>query len=150
LDVKIELASSATDMELQLQQREKEGIQILDLHGHLTEGASEAKLRAAIVDLTEAKIVNVILNFAGVIEIDADGLGALSFCDARLTSLSGAMRLLNLSPRHLDLMVITKLNTISQVFTDEQNAINSFFPDRASLRYDILEFVEQPHEPSDL
>ncbi len=131
-------------MELQFHLREKEGIQILDLQGHLTEGASEAKLRAAIVGLAEAKTVNVILNFAGVMEIDADGLGALTFCDARLTSSGGALRLLHLSQRHLDLMVLTKLNTVSQIFTDEQDAVNSFFPDRASLRYDILEFIEEP------
>ena len=131
-------------MELQLHQREKEGIQILDLHGHLIEGASEARLRGVIVELAEARTVNVILNFAGVTEIDSDGLGALVFCDARLTQASGALRLLNVSARHLDLLVLTKLGTISEVFTDEQDAINSFFPDRAALRYDILEFVEDP------
>jgi anti-sigma B factor antagonist len=131
-------------MDLQLHQREKEGIQILDLHGHLIEGASEARLRSAISELAEARTVNVILNFAGVTEIDTDGLGALVFCDARLTRASGALRLLNLSARHLDLMVLTKLDTISEVFTDEQDAVNSFFPDRAALRYDILDFVEDP------
>ena len=131
-------------MDLQLHQREKEGIQIVDLHGHLIEGASEARLRAVIVELAEARTANVILNFAGVTEIDNDGLGALVFCDAHLTQASGALRLLNVSPRHLDLLVLTKLGTISEVFTDEQDAINSFFPDRAALRYDILEFVEDP------
>ena len=131
-------------MDLQLHQREKEGIQILDLHGHLLEGASEARLRAAIIELAEARTVNVILNFASVTEIDTDGLGALVFCDAWLTRASGALRLLNLSARHFDLMVLTKLDTISEVFTDEQDAVNSFFPERAALRYDILEFVEDP------
>jgi anti-sigma B factor antagonist len=131
-------------MDLQLHQREKEGIQILDLQGHLIEGASEALLRAAIIELAEAKTANVILNFAGVTEIDTDGLGALVFCEARLERASGALRLLNVNARHLDLMVVTKLDTISEVFTDEQDAVNSFFPDRAALRYDILEFVEDP------
>jgi len=133
-------------MEFQFQQREKEGIQILDLHGHLIEGVSEAKLRAVIVEMAAARTVNVILNLAAVTHIDADGLSALVFCDAHLTSSSGALRLLNISPRHLDLMVLAKLDTISQVFTDEQDAVNSFFPDRVALRYDILEFVEEPNE----
>ena len=131
-------------MDLQLQQREKEGIQILDLHGHLIEGASEARLRTVIIELAEAGTVNVILNFAGVMELDTDGLSALVFCDARLRRASGASRLLKVSARHLDLMVLTKLDTISEVFIDEQDAVNSFFPDRAALRYDILEFVEEP------
>jgi anti-sigma B factor antagonist len=133
-------------VDLQVRRREKEGIQILDLQGRLTEGASEARLRGAILDLVTAKTVNVILNFAGVMEIDADGLGALTVCDARLMSAGGAQRLLNVSPRHLDLMILTKLSTVSRIFTDEQDAVNSFFPDRASLRYDILEFVEEPRE----
>jgi anti-sigma B factor antagonist len=87
--------------------------------------------------------VNVILNFAGVSEIDADGAGAVVFCDARVVRSGGALKLLNLSPRHLNLMVITKLDTLSEVFTDEQDAVNSFFPDRKVNRYDILEFVEE-------
>ena len=130
-------------MDLEFHHRERKGIQILDLHGHLIEGASEARLRAAIVELAEARTTNVILNFAGVSEIDADGLSALVFCEARLVSSSGALRLLNLSPRHLDLMVLTKLDTVSKIFTDEQDAVDSFFPDCAVLRYDILEFVEE-------
>ena len=133
-------------VDLQLQQREKEGIQILDLHGRLIEGATEARLRAVIIELAEARTVNVILNFAGVTEIDTDGLGALVFCDSLLARASGALKLLNLSARHLDLMVLTKLDTISEVFSDEQDAVNSFFPERAALRYDILEFVEDPEK----
>lgn len=142
------LRSQIKAMDLQLHQREREGIQILDLHGHLIEGTSEARLRSVIIELAEARTVNVILNLAGVTEIDTDGLGALVFCSARLVRASGALKLLNVSARHLDLMVLTKLDTISEVFTDEQDAVNSFFPDRAALRYDILEFVEDPDKGS--
>jgi anti-sigma B factor antagonist len=131
-------------MDLQLLQREKEGIQILDLRGRLVIGESEATLRTAIVSLAEGGVVNVILNFAGVTEIDADGLSALAFCNARIVRSGGALKLLKISPLHLRLMVLTKLNTEFDVFTDEQDAVNSFFPDRAVRRYDILELVEGP------
>lgn len=130
-------------MTFQFHQREKEGIQILDLEGHLIEGASEASLRAFIVALAETRAVNIILNFGGVTEIDADGAGAVVFCDARIVSSGGALKLLNLSPRHVSLMVLTKLDTISKVFTDEQDAVNSFFPGREVHHYDVLEFVEE-------
>jgi anti-sigma B factor antagonist len=130
-------------MDFQFHQREKEGIQILDLRGHLIEGIAEASLRGLIVELAEARVVNVILNFAGVSQIDADGAGAVLFCDAHIVRSGGALKLLNLSPRHLNLMVLTKLDTISEVFTDEQDAVNSFFPDRKVCRYDVLEFVEE-------
>jgi anti-sigma B factor antagonist len=130
-------------MDLQLHQREKEGIWIFDLRGSLIIGDSEAILRSTIVALTEGRDVNVILNLAGVTEIHDDGLGALVFCNARIGRSGGALKLLNLSPRHLSLMVLTKLESVFEVFTDEQDAVNSFFPDRAVRHYDILEWVQE-------
>ena len=130
-------------MSFEFHPREKEGIQILDLHGHLIEGASEARLRAAIGALAGGGAVNVILNFAAVTEIDGDGASAVVFCDATVTSSGGALKLLNLSPLHVSLLVLAKLDTLSEVFTDEQAAVNSFFPGRAVQHYDVLEFVEE-------
>lgn len=130
-------------MNLQLQQRKKEGIRIFDLRGHLVIGDSEAMLRAAILALAEEGAVKAILNLAGVTELDDDGLGALVFCDAQITRSGGALKLLNLSPIHLGLMVLAKLETVFEVFMDEQDAVNSFFPGRAVRRYDILDWVEE-------
>ncbi len=134
--------SLRTTVDFQLDQREKEGIWILDLRGHLITGDSEAILRTAIVALAEERDVNIILNFAGVTEIDDDGLRALVFCHARIVRSGGALKLLNL-PLHLSLMVLTKLDTVFEVFTEEQDAVNSFFPDRAVRHYDILEWVQE-------
>lgn len=128
-------------MELQVHQREKEGIRILDFRGHLLIGGSEALLRKTIVDLAEAGAVNIILNLAGVTEIDEDGLSVLIFCYARFAKSGGALKLLNLRP-DLSLMILTKLDTVFEVFTDEQAAINSFFPARAVRPYDILQWVQ--------
>ena|SRR5216684_4744108 len=130
-------------MELQVYQREKEGIRILDFRGHLLIGDSEALLRKTIVELAEAGAVNIILNLAGVTEIDDDGLGALIFCYARIVRSGGALKLINLMPLHLSLMVLTKLDTVFEVFKDEQDAVDSFFADRAIRHYDVLEFVHE-------
>ncbi len=105
-------------------------------------GDSEKSLRTAIVALAETRAVNVVLNFAGVTEIDDDGLGALVFCYARIVRSGGALKLLNLPP-HVSLMVLTKLDTLFEVFTDEQDAVNSLFPDRAVRHYDILEWLQE-------
>ena len=78
--------SRVTTVDFQLDQREKEGIWILDLREHLIIGDSEAIPRTAIVARAEARVVNVIFNFVGVTEIDGDGLGALVFCHARIVS----------------------------------------------------------------
>jgi anti-sigma B factor antagonist len=132
-------------MDLELHYREREGIRILDLRGHLIVGDSEAALRTAITALAKAGDVNVILNFAGLTEIDDDGLGALVFCYARIANSGGALKLLNLNPLHIDLTILTKVDTVFEVFKDEQDAVDSFFPDRAVRHYDILEFVQE-HE----
>jgi anti-sigma B factor antagonist len=128
-------------MDLQLGQREKQGICILDLDGSLIIGDSEAMMRNTIITLTEAGTVNIIVNLAGVTEIDEDGLSALIFCHARIAESGGALKLLHLRP-DLSLMVVTKLDTVFEVFTDEQDTVNSFFPDRAIRHYDILQWVQ--------
>ena len=98
--------------------------------------------------MAEARDVNIILNLAGVSEIDDDGLGVLVLCYARIVRSGGALKLHNLPP-HLSLTILTKLDTVFEVFSDEQDAVNSFFPDRVVRRYDILEWVrEQEKRPA--
>lgn len=130
-------------MDLQINQREREGIRILDLQGRLVFGDSESALRTTVIGLAKAGVVNVILNFAEAREIDDDGLGTLVCCCASLRRSGGALKLLNLSRVHMDLFVLMKLDTVFQVFQDEQDAINSFFPDRTARHFDILKFVEE-------
>lgn len=129
------------DMGLNLTKRQKEGICILDLRGRLVIGDSEAILRRVIVAMTRCGALNIVLNFAEVSEIDADGLGTLVSCYARLASLNGALKLMNLKPSHLNVMIAAKL-AMFEVFSEEQDAVNSFFPDRAVRRYDILEWIQ--------
>jgi anti-sigma B factor antagonist len=43
----------------------------------------------------------------------------------------------------MELLVLAKLDAVFEAFTDEQDAVDSFFPDRAIRRFDILEFVRE-------
>lgn len=135
--------ASRNPMDLKIDQREKEGIRILDLQGRLIFGESEAKLREAIRALAKDGVVKVILNLAQTDQIDEDGLGALIICNARLQKAGGTLKLVNFSPDHMDPALLMKQDTVLEVFRDEQDAVNSFFPDRAVRHYDILEFVEE-------
>jgi anti-sigma B factor antagonist len=128
-------------MDFELTKRQKEGIWILDLRGRLVTGNSGAILRNAIVAMTGDSALRVILNLSEVSEIDADGLGALVCCYARVVRLNGALKLLNLSRSHLKAMVSAKLATVFEVFSDEQDAVNSFFSDRAVRHYDVLDWI---------
>lgn len=130
-------------MELQIRQRNTQGITILDLKGRLALGESEALLRETITRLANAGAVNVILNCADLNEIDEDGLGFLVVCSTRLRKAGGALKLLNLSRDHLDLIVLARLEGTFDVFTDEIDAVNSFFPERAIRSFDLLEYAKR-------
>jgi anti-sigma B factor antagonist len=133
-------------MPLEISSREREGITILDLKGRITVGAEATALREHISSLGDAAR-NLVLNLEHVDYIDSTGLGALVVCSTSLRKRGGNMKLLNLNRRNIELLVMTKLATVFEIFTDEQDAINSFFPDRKIQKFDILSFVqEMKHE----
>ena len=129
-------------MALDIQQREREGIVILKLEGRITVGSEAGVLREKIAALNAAGTRNIVLDMAQVAYIDSTGLGALVMCATSLRKNQGNLKLLNLDRRSIDLLVMTKLDTIFEIFNDEQDAVNSFFPDRKIKAFDILSFVQ--------
>ena len=67
-------------MSLHIQQREREGITILDLDGRITVGPEATALRDKVAELSQAGVNNLVLNLAKVDYIDSTGLGALVMC----------------------------------------------------------------------
>jgi anti-sigma B factor antagonist len=133
-------------MSLEIHERDREGVLIVDLNGRLTVGDECSKFREHINKLIASGARNIILNMAQVDYVDSTGLGALVMYYTTLQREGGKVKLLNLTRRSIELLVMTKLTTIFEVFDDEQNAINSFFPDREIKRFDILNFVQQMKE----
>lgn len=130
-------------MSLDITQREREGIVVLDLKGRLTVGKEVTGFREMMTSLTGRGVHNIVVNLAGVDYIDSTGLGALVMCATSLRKNSGNMKLLNLNRRNIELLVMTKLATVFEIFTDEQDAVNSFYPDRKIKAFDILDFVQK-------
>jgi anti-sigma B factor antagonist len=128
-------------MGLEIGHRELEGIEIVDLEGRLAFGEEDLQFRNEIDKLVRTGKNRLVLNLARVTDIDTTGLGTLLFAMAKLRKAGGSLALVNLNPSHIELLVLAKLETVFEVFGDEQNAINSFFPGREIRRYDILEFV---------
>jgi len=64
-------------------------------------------------------------------------------CAISLKKQGGNMKLVNLNRRNIELLVMTKLATVFETFTDVQDAVNSFYPDRKIKPFDILEFVQK-------
>jgi anti-sigma B factor antagonist len=129
-------------MGLEIRKREREGVQILDLKGRLTVGEEATSLRETIRLMAEGGAMNAILNLKEVDFIDSTGLGGMVICFTTLRKAGGALKLVNLNKRNVELLLLTKLTTVFELFNDEQDALNSFFPDREIKPFDILSFVQ--------
>ncbi|MBY0376174.1 MAG: STAS domain-containing protein [Bryobacteraceae bacterium] len=130
-------------MPFEIRKREREGVTLLDLEGRLIVGEPAGKLREEILALSAAGQNRLVLNLQKVDFIDSTGLGALVICFTTIKKAGGALKLLNLAERGIELLVLTKLTSVFEMFDDEQHAVNSFFPGREIQRFDILSFVQK-------
>ena len=132
---------------LEIQRREKEGIPILDLKGRLVVGEPCTQLREQLNQEVAQGHKQIVLDLEGVDYIDSTGLGTMVICYTTLQkSEGGGLRLARLNRRNIELMLLTKLSTVFQIFGDDQEAVNSFFPEREIKHFDILSFVQQQRE----
>src|ERR1700722_13308372 len=130
-------------MALDIQEHEREGIAILELKGRIVMGPEATALRGKVASLNAAGNRNLVLNLEHVDFIDRTGLGALVICATTLRRNAGNIKLVNLNRRNIELLVMTKLATVFEIFTDEQDAVNSYYPDRKIKTFDLLNFVQQ-------
>jgi anti-sigma B factor antagonist len=130
-------------MALEIHRKEREGVTILDMKGRITVGPEATGLREAVAAAVADTVTNLVLNLANVDFIDSTGLGAVVMCSTTMRKSGGAVKLLNLNRRNIELLVMTKLATVFEIFNDETDAVNSFFPDRKLNQFDILSFVQQ-------
>jgi anti-sigma B factor antagonist len=129
-------------MSLDITSRDVEGIQILDLRGQLTIGQEDLDFRAEMDRLAQTGTLRVVLNFSNLHKLDTAGLGTLLFALAKLRKAGGNLAIFEMKATHIELLTEARLETAFEVFHDEHDAIDSFFPDRRVNRFDILAFVE--------
>jgi anti-sigma B factor antagonist len=130
-------------MALSIQLREREDITILDLDGRITVGPEASALRDKCSALAAEGKRNLVLEMAQVDFVDSTGLGALVMVATSFRKAGGNVKLVNVNRRNIELLVMTKLATVFEFFTDEQDAINSYYPDRKIKKFDILDFVQR-------
>jgi anti-sigma B factor antagonist len=116
------------------------------MKGRIVAGAETSAFREEIERLQAASKLELILNMANVDFIDSTGLGAMVVCASNMKKAGGKVKLLNLNKRNIELLVVTRLTTMFEIFDDEQDAVNSFFPGREIKTFDILSFVKQMKE----
>ena len=112
--------------ELDVNERQAGDVTILDLTGEVRLGDSSVALRDSVRQLADAGKKKVLLNLAGVKYIDSSGIGELIANYTTVSRQGGQLKLLNLTDRIQNLLVITKLLTVFDSYDDEAEALKSF------------------------
>ena len=112
--------------ELNIKERQAGDITILDMDGKVTIGEGSVALRTAIRRLLEEGKKKILLNLGGVGYIDSSGIGELVSSFTAINKEQGQLKLLNLTQKLQDLLGITKLLTVFDVYENESDALNSY------------------------
>ena len=112
--------------ELNISERQAGDVTILDMDGKITIGDGSVALRGAVKRLLDEGKKKVLLNLAGVGYIDSSGIGELVSSYTSINNASGQLKLLNLTQKLQDLLTITKLLTVFDVYESEADALNSY------------------------
>ena len=103
-------------------------ITILDVSGRIVLGEETAALRSLLSDLLSKGHGKILFNLGEVEYIDTSGLGFLISALAGIRKQGGEVKLLNLTKKVQDVMQITKLYTVFDIFDNEERALKAFGP----------------------
>jgi anti-sigma B factor antagonist len=106
--------------------REFGGITIIDLSGRISLGEGSALLRKTVRDLLDEGHTKIILNLGDVNYIDSSGIGELVSGFTAVRNRGGELKLLSLTKKVNDLLQLTKLFTVFEVYNEENTAVGSF------------------------
>jgi anti-sigma B factor antagonist len=112
--------------ELNISERQAGDITILDLDGKVTIGEGSVALRSAIRRLLGEGKNKILLNLGSVGYVDSSGIGELVSSFTAVSKEDGTLKLLNLTQKIQDLLAITKLLTVFDVFDNEGDALSSY------------------------
>ena len=113
---------------LAIAERRVHGVTILELSGRLVLEVGEVVLRDYVNQLLNQGHANIVLNMRDVTQLDSAGIGMLAAKYLSAYRQGGRLKLLQLTTRSAQLMGITKLSTVFEIFESEDEAIRSFGP----------------------
>lgn len=111
---------------MQIEERTVGTVTILDLKGKLALGSGDTLLKDKVRSLLQQGRGDIVLNLAEVPYIDSAGIGEIASAYASASRDGGHLKLINLTKRIHDLLVITKLVTLLETFDTEAEAVRSF------------------------
>ena len=106
--------------------RDSGDIKIIELHGKITIGSGDLQMREGIHAALAAGAKKLIIDMKDVTTIDSSGVGELVGCYTTATHRGAKLKLMSLPPKISDVLTVTQLITVFDVFSDEKEAIASF------------------------
>ncbi len=113
-------------MSLKMNKRQVDSVTVIDMSGKIILGEETAQLRETVKKILSEGNDRILLNLNDVSYIDSSGLGQLVSCFATTSRKGGQIKLLNLTNKVKEVLQITKLSTVFDIFEDENKAIQSF------------------------
>jgi anti-sigma B factor antagonist len=113
-------------MSFKVVSRELDGVTVLDLDGRITLGEGSTLLRELIRERLRNGQRRILINLAQTSYMDSSGLGELVSGYRAVKNEGGELKLLNLNKKVSDLLQITKLYTVFDIYSDETQAVSSF------------------------
>jgi len=113
-------------MSLEINHRSREGVALVDLAGKITLGQGSVQLRDVVAKLLAEGRNRIILNLDAVHYVDSSGIGELVSRHMTTRNAGGRLVLLHLPQKIRDLLQITKLLSLFEVYDDEETALASF------------------------
>ena len=113
-------------MSMKVATRQVDGVTILDLSGRITLGEGSVTLRDAVHDVLAKGSKKILLNLENIIYIDSSGIGELVSGFTSVMNSGGELKLLNLTKKVHDLLQITKLYTVFDIWDSETSAITAY------------------------
>jgi anti-sigma B factor antagonist len=106
--------------------RTVDGVEVISLQGKITIGSGDTQLREVISNALSAGKNKVLLDMSGVTTIDSSGIGELVGSYTTVTNRGGKLKLLHLPAKLNELLHVTQLITVFEVYENEQEAVQSF------------------------
>jgi anti-sigma B factor antagonist len=101
-------------------------VTVVDLSGKISIGEGEVVLRENVIGLLETRQSHILLNLAKVPSMDSAGIGELVACFKRTKTAHGALKLLNPTESVDNLLRMTKLRDLFEIYSDEDTALATF------------------------
>jgi len=113
-------------MSMKVTTRQVDGVTVLDLSGRITLGEGSVTLRDAVRGVLAKGSKNILLNLGDISYIDSSGIGELVSAYTSVKNAGGELKLLNLTKKVHDLLQITKLYTVFDIWDAEASALSAF------------------------